>query len=418
MKPQENLLVDIIQYCTSHSQISASKEQWKALNAITQCRTALLGGHLYRCRSCGYTEPRYNSCRNRHCPTCQGGAALKWLKARENDLLPTSYFHTVFTVPHHLNIIFLQNQRIMYNLFFQAVAKTLTTVTKTHYNGQPGFFAVLHTWGQNMEYHPHAHIVLPGVVLKNNQSIVESSPKFFLPVRALSAVFCGILINLIKNAFNHNKLSFHGESHYLNLHHEFIALINKSVKSKWVVYSKPPISSNQQILQYLSRYTHRIAISNKRILSFENGLVTFSYKDYAKGGKKRKMTLSAKEFIRRFLQHILPGRLVKIRHYGFLANAARSNKINLIRKKLNDIKALPTQPVLPITIPVQEVPSQDINSTCPECAKDTFKCLGVLPRIRPNLIREPSKGIIPHRRFRSGAPLSFSGASAAPFNTG
>jgi hypothetical protein len=316
-----------------------SPEPRRVLRDIADCRTAALGGHVERCDHCDYQQVAYNSCRNRHCPKCQATAAAEWMEARQAELLPVEYQHVVFTLPAALGPIALQNQREVYGLLFRAAAETLQQIAADpkHLGAQIGFVAVLHTWGQNLQHHPHVHCVVPGGGLSPDGSRwIPCKPGFFLPVRVLSRVFRGKFLALIKAAFDQGKLSFHGKLAGLADAAEFQRGLAASAQTEWVVYSKPPFGGPDQVLRYLARYTHRVAISNHRLIAIENGEVTFQWKDYASDGKQRTMTLKAIEFLRRFLLHVLPVGFVRIRHYGFLANRVCREKLKLCRALLLD----------------------------------------------------------------------------------
>ncbi|MEA2591136.1 MAG: hypothetical protein QOD62_967, partial [Actinomycetota bacterium] len=298
-----------------------SPERRRALRDIAACRTEALGGHVEECDRCGHQRIAYNSCRNRHCPKCQATAAAQWMEARGAELLPVEYFHVVFTLPPALAPIALQNPREVYNILFRAAAETLRQIAADpkHLGAEIGFLAVLHTWGQNLQHHPHVHCVVPGGGLSPDGSHwVACRPGFFLPVRVLSRVFRGKFLALLGNAFDQGKLSFHGKLGVLADGGEFQRRLTASAQTEWVVYAKPPFGGPEQVLKYLARYTHRVAISNRRLVALEEGDVQFQWKDYAHGGGPKTMTLKAIEFIRRFLLHVLPSGFVRIRHYGFL----------------------------------------------------------------------------------------------------
>src|ERR1700676_3087314 len=296
--------------------------QVKVLRAIRNCRTPALGGHLDRCSGCGHEAISYNSCRNRHCPKCQTNAREQWLAKRSEDLLPVPYFHIVFTIPHALSALVLQNRKIVYDLLFHASAQTLIEIgaDPKYLGAEIGFLSVLHTWGQNLQHHPHVHCVIPAGGLSPDESRwIRSPTSFFVPVRVLSKVFRGKFVDRLKRLYRAHKLSFHGSLRSLVDSKQFRRFLRQLFRKDWVVYAKKPFRGPAYILQYLARYTHRVAISNHRLISFEEGKVTFRYKDYAHGNKKRKMTLTSDEFLRRFLLHVLPRGFVRIRHYGFLA---------------------------------------------------------------------------------------------------
>ena len=308
----------------------------RAMNAIEVCRTSALGGHRDKCdnEDCDNIKLSYNSCRNRHCPKCQTLQKEKWFWDRAKDLLPIPYFHVVFTIPAELKPIVLSNQKAMYNMLFRSVSETLMKLGKDprHLGAHIGFTCVLHTWGQNLMDHPHIHcIVTGGGPSPSEDKWISSSKKFFIPVRVMGELFKGKFLDYLKEAFDSGKLSFPGEIGYLEDPYAFKRLQNKLYGKKWVVYCKPPFNGAQGALQYLGRYTHRVAISNDRILTLEDGRVSFRWRDYADGDKNKVMTLEADEFIRRFLLHILPPRFTKIRHYGILANRLRKYFISLAR---------------------------------------------------------------------------------------
>jgi hypothetical protein len=345
-------------------------EQRRALRDIAACRTAALGGHVEECDRCGHRQIAYNSCRNRHCPKCQATAAAQWMEAREAELLPVEYFHVVLTLPAALGPIALQNPREVYGILFRAAAETLQRIAADpkHLGAEIGFLAILHTWGQNLEHHPHVHCVVPGGGLSPDGSRwIACEPGFFLPVRVLSRVFRGKFLALLRDAFDQGKLSFHGKLRVLADAGEFQRRLTASAQSEWVVYAKPPFGGPKQVLKYLARYTHRVAISNRRLVAMEDGEVKFHWKDYAHGGDAKTMTLKATEFIRRFLLHILPSGFVRIRHYGFLANRVCREKLTLCRS-LMDVEAAPV-PIKPETTvepkeTVEEVPKAIV---CPSC---------------------------------------------------
>jgi hypothetical protein len=318
----------------------------KVMDAIVRCRTAALGGHRDQCPRCGHQAISYNSCRNRHCPKCQGNARAKWLAARSAELLPVPYFHVVFTLPHELSSLVLQNKRLLYDLLFRTSAATLLEVARTpkHLGADIGLLSVLHTWGQNLQHHPHVHCVVPGGGLALDGSRwVAASPRFFLPIRILSRVFRGKFIAGLKQLLSQNKLEFHGSLHELSHPERFQQFLRQLYTNEWVVYAKPPFGGAEHVLHYLARYTHRVAISNHRLVAFNDGRVSFRWKDYAHGGKQKVMTVSTDEFLRRFLIHVLPRNLVRIRHFGLFANRRRRASLLRCRVLLNTI-VLPQQP--------------------------------------------------------------------------
>jgi len=301
-------------------------QQLKVLRAIQHCRTAALGGHLDQCSRCGHRAISFFSCRNRHCPKCQTNARNKWLAARSHELLGVRYFHVVFTLPHELSMLALQNKRAIYGLLFQASAATLLEVAAdpNHLGAEIGFLSVLHTWGQNLQAHPHVHCVIPaGGLSPDHLRWIHPRYPFFLPVKVLSRVFRGKFVAGLQRLFRQKKLGFHGNLKYLSQPIPFHAFLRQLFRQDWVVYAKPPFGGPAYVLQYLARYTHRVAISNHRLVSLADGQVTFRWKDYAHGHKKRRMTITADEFLRRFLLHVLPRGFVRIRHFGFLSARRR-----------------------------------------------------------------------------------------------
>jgi Putative transposase/Transposase zinc-binding domain len=316
---------------------SLSAVQRRALEDIALCRTEALGGHVEACDQCDYRRIAYNSCRNRHCPKCQAQAGADWMAARAEDLLEVEYFHVVFTIPHVLEPIARQNPEVVYGLLFRAVAETLLAVAADpkHLGARIGFHAVLHTWGQTLQYHPHVHCVVPGGGLSPDGSRwISCRPGFFLPVRVLGAVFRGKFLALLEQAFVRGELHFRGELAELTEADAFRRRLVASTQTAWVVYAKPPFGGPEQVLKYLARYTHRVAISNRRLIALEDGSVRFQYKDYAQKARTKTMTLTALEFLRRFLLHVLPLGFVRIRHFGFLSNRNRQQQVALCRELL------------------------------------------------------------------------------------
>ena len=312
-------------------------QQLKAFRAIQRCRTAALGGHRDACPSCGYQAISYNSCRNRHCPKCQAQARERWLAARERELLDTSYFHVVFTIPHELNVLALENPRLFYDLLFTATAQTLLQIASDpkHLGAEIGVIAILHTWGQNLLLHPHIHCVIPaGGLSPDHHQWVRPRYPFFLPVRVLSRVFRGKFLAGLKRLHRSKKLQCAGPSALLADSRQFAKLLRSLPRRDWVVYAKPAFGGPMQVLRYLGRYTHRVAISNHRLLACDQERVTFRWKDYAHGGQQGEMTLTATEFLRRFFLHVLPKGFVRIRHFGFLANRFRASRLASSRQLL------------------------------------------------------------------------------------
>ncbi|HEY0089212.1 MAG TPA: IS91 family transposase, partial [Candidatus Lokiarchaeia archaeon] len=304
-------------------------ESWKVVNAIISCRTANLGGHVLKCDICGHEEYSYNSCRNRHCPKCQTLKKVKWLEAREDELLPVNYFHVVFTIPGFLNPIVLQNKKIAYDILFKSVKETLLESAKTGKNlgADIGFITILHTWGQNLMDHPHIHCVVPaGGISPSGNNWKSCRNNYFISIKILSKLFKGKFLDYLKKAFNSNELKFFGKIHNLKNKSCFQIIINRAYLKEWVVYAKKPFAGPKQVLDYIGRYTHRVAISNNRIHSMENDKVSFSWKDYSEDNKQKVMSLEVSEFMRRFLLHVLPKRFVRIRFFGFLANKVKNDK--------------------------------------------------------------------------------------------
>jgi hypothetical protein len=311
-----------------------SRPQLRAMRAIEICRTAALGGHVDECDQCGARKISYNSCRNRHCPKCQSLDKERWLEKRCSELLPAPYFHVVFTVPQELNPLALANPRWFYDLLFDSASKTLLEIAADpkHLGARIGALAVLHTWGQTLELHPHLHCIVPGGgVSLDGQRWVSSRPDYFLPVQVLARLFRGKFLAGVKAAFQAGQLRL---PEALQGPASFQVLIDRLYGKAWVVYSKPPFGSPEQVLAYLARYTHRVAISNSRLVRLENGRVSFTYKDYTQGGRVREMTLPVPEFIRRFLLHVLPESFVRIRYYGLLANRNRQRTLARCRELL------------------------------------------------------------------------------------
>lgn len=315
-------------------QYNQSFEQAKAAKAIMDCRTAALGGNAYGCEGCGHTQVRYNSCRNRHCTLCQGVNKAVWVDKRKKDILNAPYFHVVFTMPEQLHMVIYHNQKLLYDLMYRAVAETLTELSQDdkYLGAQIGFFSVLHTWGQNLHYHPHIHtVVLAGGLSKHNQWR-NTSEKFFIPVKVLSKKFRGKYLYYLKQYYQQGKLHFYNDTDKYKDPTFFQALLDKCYSLNWYSYTKKTFSGPLAVVEYLGRYTHRIAISNNRIVAVGEDRVTIGVKDYKNNNEKKTVTMSGVEFLRRFLMHILPRGFVKIRHYGLLANRNKKTKLTLCRK--------------------------------------------------------------------------------------
>jgi Putative transposase/Transposase zinc-binding domain len=346
--------------------------QLKVMKAIESCRTSNLGGHVDVYDSCGHERISYNSCRNRHCPKCQGLAKEQWLRERDRDLLEVGYFHVVFTVPNSLNPIALQNQRLFYSLLFKAASETIAELSRDpkYLGAEIGFISVLHTWGQNLMDHPHVHSIVPGGGLSfDGTRWISSRKKFFIPIKILSRKFRGKFLAFFKEAYQDGLLQFYGKIEPLSGKLNFQKLIDNLYKTDWVVFCKKPFKSPWHVLRYLGRYTHRVAISNQRIVSLQNGQVTFTWRDYKDGNKTKLMILEVSEFIRRFLLHVLPSRFVKIRHYGILGNRNRNRKLRLCQR-LTFSKSREVQKLSSATL-LFKLTGLDLR-ICPSCGNGTM----------------------------------------------
>jgi hypothetical protein len=357
-----------------------SPEQHRVMRAIERCRTAALGGHVDQCDTCGHQRISYNSCRNRHCPKCQSLAKARWLDARLAELLPVPYFHVVFTLPEQLASVALQNKRVVYNLLFSAAAETLRTIAADprHLGAEIGFLAVLHTWGQTLRHHPHLHCVVPGGGLSVDGERWRSCRQgFFLPVNVLARLFRRLFLQALARAYEQGKLTFHGAREYLAKPLAFNRLCASLRAREWWVYAKPPFGGPEQVLAYLGRYTHRVAISNHRLLSLKDDNVTFSWKDYRHGNQQSLMTLSTDEFIRRFLLHVLPRGFQRIRQFGLLANRRRGEQLARCRQLLGT--ATPAAEPLPANYKslYQTVTGASLEH-CPACRTGNMKFAALL----------------------------------------
>jgi Putative transposase/Transposase zinc-binding domain len=369
-----------------------SLHQLKIMAAIQNCRTAALGGHIEACTDCGHWRIAYNSCRNRHCPKCQGAAARTWLEARAADLLPVGYFHVVFTLPAEVADIAFHNKAVVYDLLFKAASETMMTIAADpqHLGARIGITAVLHTWGSAMTHHPHVHMIVPGGgISADGQRWIASRPAFLLPVRVLGALFRRLFMARLTALYDAGRLNFYGRLAHLADRRAFLRHLAPVRKKRWVVYAKPPFAGPEAVLAYLSRYTHRVAISNRRLIAFDESGVTMRYKDYRRSGPDRQqvMTLATDEFIRRFLLHVLPTGFHRIRHYGLLASSARKTSIARARELLA---------VAPP--PDDDTPEEpvDIRPPCPCCGGrmiivDTFE-RWMQPRAPPQVA--PPTGMI------------------------
>jgi len=361
-------VADILRKCWLRVQAQAGINSWqlRTLGAIMRCRTAAMGGHTNACSDCGLLRISYNSCRNRHCPKCQGKQREQWLGKREAELLPVPYFHVVFTLPDLLNPVCLYQPKAVYDTLFEAAWETLLVFAqdKKHLGAKPGMIAVLHTWGQTLSLHPHLHCIVPagGLSKAGYWKKAKTQGKFLFPVKAMSKVFRAKYIEKLKLRITLDK-----------------QLVNALFKKPWVVFAKRPFGSPQVVLEYLGRYTHKIAISNHRLTAIDDDTVSFSYKDYRQGAKKQLMTLPEMEFIRRFAQHILPRGLVRIRHYGILSGTGKTKAIPLIRRQL-------PPGLTPVVVPQRQLAEYN-PLLCPCCKTETMVLLQVLPK------RGPPKGI-------------------------
>lgn len=371
-------------------------EQYRVMRAIEICRTAALGGHVDQCDNCGYRGISYNSCRNRHCPKCQALAKAKWLEARRAELLPVSYYHVVFTLPDSLAPVALQNKRCVYNILFRAASQALLTIAADakHFGAEIGFTAILHTWGQNLLHHPHIHCVVPaGGLSPDHQKWISARKRFFLPVRVLSRLFRRLFLEMLTKAFEDGQLEFHGKTEHLREARTFTRFVDSCRQTDWVVYAKPPFGGPQKVLDYLARYTHRVAIANHRLLSMNGNTVTFSWKDYRDGGRRKTMTLDAHEFIRRFLLHVLPNGFVRIRYYGIQANRQRAEKLRLCRALLGVTEAAEANKAdeLDWADLLQSLTGIDPHQ-CPNCKRGRMVRIEIIPPSRSSCTRDPPGG--------------------------
>lgn len=359
---------------------SLPTHHWRTLRALLACRTPALGGHRYRCQECGQTHFVPHSCRNRHCPLCQGQAARQWLEQQQQALLPVAYFHLVFTLPHVLNPLIRQNQRALYTLLFQAVSQTLLRFGRSRLGAQLGVTAVLHTWSQTLLDHYHLHCIVTGGGLSHDHSRWVSAPAHSLfPVRALSKVYRGKFLSGLEQLYAKGQLQFHGQLASLAAPNRFARLLRQAARPKWVVYAKRPFAGPVQVLSYLSRYTHRVAISPSRLLALDaqQRTVTFVWRDYADSAKPKTMTLPAAEFLRRFCLHLLPERFVKIRHYGFLGNRQRHQRVPLARQLLAQTGV--ASPPLP-------QPSAVPTPVCPFCGSEQLVLVEIVAPSQPAVL--------------------------------
>lgn len=376
-------LADIFNlYANSYiKQHQLSKEQYKAVNAIRNCRTAVLGGNVQRCACCGVELISYNSCRNRHCPKCQALAKARWLAARQAELLPLEYFHVVFTIPHELNFLAGYNQAIIYNILVKAAWITICTLgkDKKRLGGLMGMLVALHTWGQVLLQHIHLHCIVPGGAL-TDETWISTKPGFLFPVRVMSKIFRGAFVKLLRQAYDNNTLKLQGTVADLNQPEIFNDLLNQLMGKDWCVYAKEPFNGAKGAVDYLAKYVYKTAISNNRILSCDNGKVTFSWRDYSDNNKVKIMTLDAHEFIRRFLNHVLPDGFMRIRSFGFLANSCKKKKIKRILSLLNQEPAPATKKESADELMLR-ITGIDIN-LCPKCKTGKLQTIKSLPNFK------------------------------------
>jgi hypothetical protein len=351
-----------------------SPPQWKTVRALAACRTGALGGQLFHCGHCRREHFVAHSCRNRHCPQCQGAMAVAWLEEQQAALLPIPYFHLVFTLPHSLNGLIRQNRRALFKLLFDAASQTLLEFGQGRFKAQIGLTAVLHTWSQTLLDHYHLHCVVTGGGLAlNGKRWVRSPAHYLFPVKALSRMFRGKFLSGLNRLFEAGELEFHGQLQPLGAQPAFIALLQQTARTAWVVYAKRPFAGPRQVLAYLSRYTHRVAISNRRLVCADARSVTFTYKDYADDARGKTMTLDTPEFVRRFCLHILPERFVKIRHYGLLGNRQRQQRLDQARQLLAVARPVKEEPAA--TRVIRETPP----ARCPFCQQPTLVFVREVP---------------------------------------
>jgi hypothetical protein len=387
MPPPTPELADIFrQYGPAYRQAhSLPLHQQRLMQAIEDCRTPALGGVVESCDHCQFTHTRYRSCRNRHCPKCQGAAREEWIQQRRGELLPTEYFHVVFTLPEPIAAIAFYNKKAVYDMLFRATAETLLTIARDpqRLGVELGLFAVLHSWGQNLHFHPHLHCVVPGGGLSaDSDRWIHGRRRYLFPVKVLSRWFRRLMLEALQEAYATGQLQFFADLEPLRDPAAFARYLAPLEKTKWVVYAKAPFGGPQHVLEYLGRYTHRVAISNRRILALEHGQVSFAWKDYRDRQQQKVMTVSADDFIRRFLQHALPPGFQRIRYYGFLANCHRAGKLDLCRSLL----ATPLSQLLPALAACQDFYAQLTARNlkrCPNCGIGTLTSI-LFPRPCPS----------------------------------
>lgn len=378
--PAAPSLGQVLRVALAGGKLKLPRAHWKILHLLAACRTPALGGHRYRCEQCGQEHFVANTCGNRHCPSCQAAQAFEWLERQRTALLPIPYFHVVFTLPHQLNPLIRQNRRVLLNLLFESASQTLLLFGRNELKAQLGITAVLHTWGQTLAEHYHLHCIVTGGGLALEDSGWVSTPGHFLfAVRALSKVFGGKFRDGLLRLQAAGKLQFHGRVEVLGRPAVFDQLVAKLKTQKFVVYAKRPFAGPEQVLAYLSRYTHRVAIGNRRLLAMDQRAVTFSYKDYAQGSRRKTMSLPIEEFVRRFCLHLLPERFVKIRHYGLLGNRNRRERIQRARQCLGvRSPESPTEPARELNSDEQRKAGSRLR--CPHCGATALVCLEDVPR--------------------------------------
>ena len=354
----------------------------KVMHSIEVCRTAYLGGHVEKCDSCGYEHPAYNSCRNRHCPKCQTLTKAKWLEDRKAELLHVGYFHTVFTLPHEINPVALCNRKIVFDILFRAVSETLLEFGRNNLGGKLGFLAILHTWDQTLLDHFHLHCVVPAGALSFDKTTwIPAGENYLFSVKALSRVFRGKFLDYLKQEFMTGEMVFAGKTSPLADEKEFMQFIKMMKQKEWVVYCKKPFAGPEKVLDYIGRYTHRVALSNNRIVNVEDGKVTFTYRDRKNADVKKTMTLTAEKFIRRFLLHVLPQGFVRIRHFGFLSNRYKKKNIQKCRELIDNLPAGRRGPQQSLDRPEKTTQELMLDLTgidisiCPCCKKGTLRMI-------------------------------------------
>ncbi len=355
-------------YCEKNT---PTPEQYKVIHAIQNCRTSALGGHVDECDQCGAKQNSYNSCRNRHCPKCESFKAVQWLDDRQAELLPVPYFHVVFTLPHELNTLVLYNKSILYNLLFKSAWETLKTLGKKpeHLNGEMGMLSVLHTWGQNLSQHNHVHCIVPGGALTADGEWNPTNKKYLFPVKVMSEIFRGIFVTKLRKLHEDKELKLPPSI-------EMDSLLNTLMEKSWNIYAKKPFAGPEKLLNYLGRYTHKIAISNYRIVSCDESYVKFKWRDYSDENKIKTMKLKPDEFIRRFLQHVLPSGFMRIRSFGFLSNACKKKKVAIIQKLLDHTPKEANEKRDAKTL-MFEITGKDV-SICPICKQGKLRRVSTL----------------------------------------